>query len=154
MIGLRNLARPMMAGVFVAGGVDALRDPKPRAELSGDVSTRVAGAVGLPQDPETLVKLNGGVQVAAGVMLAMGWFPRLAAGALAVTVVPTTLAGHRFWEEENPDARRQQQVHFLKNLAVCGGLIVTALDTGSRPSVGWMAKRAAAKASDRLPGSS
>lgn len=151
MIGLRSIARPMLAGMFISGGIAALRDPKSHADASSGVSTKIAGAVGLPQDPVMLVKVNGAVQAAAGVMVAMGWLPRLASTALAVSLVPTTAAAHRFWEEEDGTARQQQQLHFFKNVSMCGGLILAALDTGGRPSIGWRARRAAGKASDRLP---
>ena len=56
----------------------------------------------LPKDPVTLVRLNGAVQVGAGALLAVGRVPRLAALALATTLVPTTLAAHRFWELDDP----------------------------------------------------
>ena len=44
--------------------------------------------------------------------------------ALAGSLVPTTLAGHRFWEEEDDAARAQQTFQFLKNLAMFGGLLM------------------------------
>ena len=47
---------------------------------------------------EDAVRINGGVQVAAGALLTLNKLPRLAALALAATLVPTTAAGHRFWE--------------------------------------------------------
>jgi uncharacterized membrane protein YphA (DoxX/SURF4 family) len=37
--------------------------------------------------------------------------------------VPTTLAGHRFWEEESA-ARSGQRLQFLKNLGLIGGLLL------------------------------
>ena len=67
---------------------------------------------------------------------------RPAAVVLAATLVPTTLAGHRFWEEDDPAARRHQTIHVLKNVAMMGGLLLAAADTGGRPSVPWRAKRA------------
>jgi putative oxidoreductase len=57
--------------------------------------------------------------------------------------VPTTLAGHRFWEEDDPARRHQQQIHFFKNLGLLGGLVLAAADTGGAPSLGWRARRAA-----------
>jgi putative oxidoreductase len=70
------------------------------------------------------VKLNGAVQVVAGTTLALGILPRVSALALAASLVPTTLAGHRFWEEEDEAARAQQSVQFLKNAAMMGGLLM------------------------------
>jgi putative oxidoreductase len=52
----------------------------------------------------------------------------LAAMALAVSMVPTTIAGHRFWEIDDPAKRSMHRTHFLKNTAILGGLLVVALD--------------------------
>src|SRR6478752_4000347 len=70
------------------------------------------------------VQFNGAVQVGAGITLALGILPRLSALLLAGSLVPTTLAGHRFWEEEEDAARAQQTIQFLKNLGMLGGLLL------------------------------
>jgi uncharacterized membrane protein YphA (DoxX/SURF4 family) len=80
------------------------------------------------------------------VLLAIGKFPRVAALALAATLVPTTAAAHRFWEVDDEATRAQQTVHFLKNASILGGLVLAALDTEGRPSVFWRAKRTAGEA--------
>ena len=72
-------------------------------------------------------------QAVAGSMLAAGWLPRLSAAALAGTVVPTTVAAHRFWEESDADSREAQRDHFLKNAAILGGLILAATERRPRP---------------------
>ncbi|GAC1320977.1 MAG: DoxX family protein [Acidimicrobiales bacterium] len=138
----RRLARPLLASVFVTAGVDALRNPGPRATLAEPVTSAAASVLPIPADTEMLVKLNAGVQVGAGVLLATGRFPRLAACALAASLVPTTAAGHRFWEESDPARRKQQQVQFFKNLSMLGGLILAAVDTEGAPSLTWRAKQA------------
>jgi len=81
--------------------------------------------LGLPE-PETMVVVNSVAHVAGGVAMALGIFPRLAAAGLAASLVPTTLAGHRFWETEDEQARNQQITHFLKNLGLIGGLLAVA----------------------------
>ncbi len=105
----------------------------------------------LPGSPtaEQLVKVNAGVQVVAGGLFALGIAPRVMAIALGGSLVPTTLAGHRFWEMEGDD-KTQNQIHFLKNLAVVGGLIFAALDTGGRPSVFWSGRRALGGLADNV----
>ena len=147
----RRVARPMMAAIFIQGGLDAVRNPESKKRKAETVAPAVADTLGLPDDTVQLVRVNGAVMVGAGVMLAMGWFPRLAAAALAGTIVPTTLAGHRFWEETDKQARAQQTIHFLKNVGLLGGLIIAATDTEGRPSLGWRARRAASKARKALP---
>jgi len=126
---VRTVARRMLAGVFIASGMDVLANPEPRAKLAKPVVDKVAAFVPLaPSDPKVAVALNAAVHVGAGSMLAAGILPRLAAVALATSLVPTTLAAHRFWELEDPALRSRQRVEFLKNCAILGGLRVVALD--------------------------
>lgn len=132
----------MLAGIFVVGGIDALRHPEGAAAKATDVGPAIAEPLGLPTDPVALVRINGAVQVAGGVLLATGKFPRLAAATLAASLVPTTYAGHRFWEEDDTNTKAQQRTHFLKNVAILGGLIVAAVDTEGRPSMTWRTRRA------------
>jgi len=138
----------MLATVFITGGIDTLRNPGPRTDLAADVATATADAlpIDLPDDPETLVKLDAIAKVAGGAMLASGGrTARLGAVICAASLVPTTIAGHRFWDEDDPAKRAAQQIHFAKNVSLLGGLLIAALDTGGRPSVPWRAKRRAAK---------
>jgi putative oxidoreductase len=139
----RRIARPMLAAMFISGGLDSLLNPEPKAPKAATVGPSFARSLGLPEDPALLVRFNGATHLVAGTMLSVGRLPRLSAAALAATLVPTTLAGHRFWEESDPKARAAQRIHFLKNLAMLGGLILAAADTEGRPSVGWRARKAA-----------
>jgi len=41
--------------------------------------------------------------------------------------VPTTYVGHQFWEQSDPAMRRNQQVHFSKNISLIGALLAYAL---------------------------
>ena len=80
---VRRIARPMLAAVFVTGGLDTLLHPGQRAKTAAPLVTRMAGTLNLPDDPEMLVRANGATMLAAGSMLALGKFPRVAAIALA-----------------------------------------------------------------------
>ena len=118
------VARPLLAGMFIYGGLDAFKNPSGKTPRAEKVAPTIADVVGIDADTEQLVQLNGAVQVAAGITLALGILPRVSALLLAVSLVPTTLAGHRFWEEEDEAARAQQTVQFLKNAAMMGGLLL------------------------------
>ena len=155
---LRRAARPMLAAIFISGGIEALRSPQAHARAAKPVLEAVGPAVDQAvevapldlderPDDEMLVKIDAGVKIVAGTMLAFGKFPRLASTALAASLIPTTLAGHRFWEEDDPEVRAQQQIHFLKNLGLLGGLLIASADTQGRPSIGWRARKAAAQLS-------
>ena len=131
----RRIARPLLASIFVVGGIDALRNPAGKATKGEIVVGHLSESVdAIPADPVVAVQVNGAIQIGAGVLLAIGKFRRLAALALIVSIVPTTLAGHRFWEESDQVSRKQQKIHFLKNLGLLGGLILAALDTEGEPS--------------------
>ncbi len=122
---LRPLARPLISAMFVAGGLDSLERPGPKVDTADEVATTIAETVGLPTDTELLVRINGGVQVGAGLLMALGRLPRLSALALLASLGPTTLAGHPFWEMEDPGQRKAHRLHFLKNLGLAGGLLAT-----------------------------
>lgn len=131
----------MIASLFVYGGISAIRSPKVRAQRAEPVADLIRKAAPqTPVDAATLVRVNGAIHVGAGLALATGRVPRLSAAALAITMPPTTLSGHRFWEETDPAARANQKVHFLKNLAITGGLLLSTLDPD--PQKKFIARRA------------
>src|ERR1700722_8041845 len=121
----QSLARPLLASMFVVGGIDSIRNSESKVKGAEVVTRPLSRALPImPNGAETLVKVNGAVQVGAGLMLATGKMPRLAALALIGSIVPTTYAGHRFWEETDDDRRKQQLIHFCKNLGLLGGLLL------------------------------
>jgi uncharacterized membrane protein YphA (DoxX/SURF4 family) len=144
----RFVARPMLASAFVVGAVSALKNTSQQAAKAEPVTDRLVPLVRravpqLPDDPVTLVRINAATQIGAALMLATGRAPRLSATVLAATLVPTTAAGHRFWEVDDPTQKNQQRLHFFKNVSMLGGLIIAAGDTEGRPGVAWRARRAA-----------
>ena len=134
----------MLASIFILQGYDSFRRPEkyaPRAEpVVRPLAERVSA---VPAKTEDAVRLNGAVQMVAGSLLALGRWPRLSALAIASTLVPTTLAGHRFWEEEEEGNAAQQRIHFLKNVSMFGGLLIAAADTAGNPSLAWRTRHAA-----------
>ncbi len=107
--------RVCLSAMFISGGWAAFKAPGPRAKRAEDL--------GIPF-PELATRLNGLTMAVFGVALAAGVAVRPAAAALAATLIPTTIAGHPFWKEEDPKARTQQRIHFLKNVGMFGGLLV------------------------------
>ncbi len=136
---VRRIARPLLASMFVVDGVDQLKHPSARSDAARPVVERIAPVLGLPEDTELLVRANGVVMVCAGTMLALGRFPRVSAGVLAASLVPTTVAAHPYWREEDPAARAEQRGHLLKNLGLLGGLLLAAVDTEGRPGLAYRA---------------
>jgi uncharacterized membrane protein YphA (DoxX/SURF4 family) len=134
--------------MFVTGGFDSLRSPASKVPAADPIAPRIAQKLPyLPEDTEQLVRINGAVQVGAGLLLATGRLPRVSAALLAGSLVPTTLAGHRWWEEQDETRRAQQRIHFFKNLSMLGGLMLAAVDTEGRPGLAWRAQHVAHHAS-------
>lgn len=138
---VRRLARPLLAAVFVTGGLDALRNPGGRTQLAAPLVSKLSAQTGIPDDPELLVRANGATQLLAGAMLATGRLPRVAGGLLAASLVPTTYVGHPFWAQSG-DAAKGDRIQFFKNLGLMGGLLLAAVDTDGRPGLPWRARNA------------
>jgi putative oxidoreductase len=58
------------------------------------------------------------------IMLILGYRLGIASFLLLLYLVPYTLIVHDFWKLDNPIAHREQSIHFMKNLAIIGALIV------------------------------
>jgi uncharacterized membrane protein YphA (DoxX/SURF4 family) len=141
----------MLATLFVTSGVQSVSNPDrlvPKAKPLTDRVVPLLARSGLPVPAETrtLVQLNGAVQLAGGLML-MTPLRRVGALALAGSLVPTTLAGHPFWQMDDPAERAMHRAQFLKNVGLMGGALLAAVDTGGQPSLRWRANRLAEDAS-------
>jgi putative oxidoreductase len=150
MTATRLIARPLLASTFVVGGVAALKNApdlaikaKPVVDRIRPTLEKLAPQVKIPDDTVTLVRINAAAQILAAAALARGRAPRLSSTVLAASLLPTTVAGHQFWNEDDPAAKANQKIHFFKNLSMLGGLILAAVDTEGRPGVAWRAKNAA-----------
>ena len=115
---LKFAGRAALAAIFIQGGIDSVRSPAGRA--------RMVEQAGLPQ-PQLLTRLNGGVMAGAGTLLALGLAPRSSALALLASLLPTTIIGHAFWNAQGQE-RQGQMVHFAKNLAMMGALLLVVAD--------------------------
>ncbi|MFN2451304.1 MAG: DoxX family membrane protein [Candidatus Dormibacteria bacterium] len=125
MFVFRLLGRLLLASLFVDSGLDLYRHPGPRAAL-GAKNLPSTVTDNLPVEVETAARANAVAMVAAGSTMALGILPRLSATILAATLVPTTYVGHPFWGVEDPQQRRMQRIHFLKNVSLGGALMVIA----------------------------
>ena len=80
---VRRLARPA-AAAFIKGGIDTLLNPEPRIRMAAPKVAQAQSVVGdklppqAPTEPEQLVRIDAGVKIGAGVLLALGKFPRIA----------------------------------------------------------------------------
>ncbi|MFI7134322.1 DoxX family protein [Nonomuraea sp. NPDC050153] len=103
---------------FIWLGYEAVAAPGARVAM--------AAKLRIPR-PDIAVRFNGVAMVAGGVGVATGVLWQVAAVGLVISLIPTTLAGHAFWAETDPQARKTNRIQFLKNLGLMGGLLAVAL---------------------------
>jgi putative oxidoreductase len=73
--------------------------------------------------PELLVPASGLMAVAGGVLVALGLWADLGALLLAAFVFPVAIGMHAFWKVDEPMERLQEQVHFMKDVALGGAAL-------------------------------
>lgn len=76
---------------------------------------------GLPMS-EVLLVITIAIELGGGLMIMLGWKARWAALAIFLFVVPTTVMFHQFWAADAAQVQNQMN-HFLKNLAIMGGML-------------------------------
>jgi uncharacterized membrane protein YphA (DoxX/SURF4 family) len=152
---LRRVARPLLSVAFIGQGVETLLDTKSasdvvRPTLEGLQTLPDPVAQKVPTDAATVARVNAGVQIGAGLLLATGRIPRVASGLLALTVVPGNLGDHMFWNETDPERKAAKRRGFLTDLSLIGGLVLASADTAGKPSLGWRGRRAARRVSEAV----
>ncbi|MGP8121517.1 MAG: DoxX family protein [Xanthobacteraceae bacterium] len=111
------LGRLLLALIFIMSGVNKLFAPGP--------TQAYIAAAGLPL-PLVAYIVALVVEIGGGVLLLVGYRTREAALALALFTIVAALGFHNNFAEQN------QMIHFLKNLAIAGGLLqVVAFGAGS-----------------------
>lgn len=116
---VRAVARALLAGIFLSGGARAAREPEAHAAQAEEAPV---------PNPTWLVRVDGVAKVVGAGLLASGLRPRLGALLMAASLVPTTIAGHAFWLQDDDQQRSQQQIHFFKNVGLLGGLLLVLVD--------------------------
>ena len=106
--------RLLLAAIFVISGLNKL------SNFSGTAAF-MSGA-GLPA-AEFLLVLTILIEVAGGLMIVLGWYTRQLALILFLFMLPVTAVFHNPWAAADPAQAQQQMIHFLKNLAIMGGLL-------------------------------
>ena len=128
----RSAARAMLSSIFVIGGLRTALHPDAEAAAARTVTAPLTRALPAIPPDRTLVRLNAITMAAAGLALAFGVAPRAAALVLVGALIPTTLAGHRFWTESDSATRDRERNAFLNNVGLAGGLLGVAVGHANR----------------------
>lgn len=115
------VGRVLLALMFILSGLMKL------ADIQGTAGYIASG--GLPV-PVLLAVLVGLLELLGGLAIALGFQARLAALALGLFTLAASVLFHRFWAVP-ADQAFVQQLMFMKNMSVAGGMfIVAALGAG------------------------
>jgi len=106
------VGRATMANLFLMSGLSKIAGPGPMVDY--------IGASGIPA-PQLALGLAIVVEVGGGLLLLLGYRTRPVAIALALFALTTAVIFHSNFADQN------QMIHFLKNVAVFGGLISVAV---------------------------
>jgi len=88
--------------------------------FEGSVSFIAGAGMPLPQ----LMAIGAiAVELGAGLLLLVGYKARWAALAIFLFLIPTTLIFHQFWAAP-PDEAMEQQINFMKNVTIMGGMLM------------------------------
>ncbi|MDR0960162.1 MAG: DoxX family membrane protein [Propionibacteriaceae bacterium] len=144
---IRFAARSLLASYFIADGCKAVVQPSPLvedAETTAQGFSRAASrylpesvAERIPTETKTLVRIHGGIEAVAGVMIATGLGRRLGATVLAISYLPKAIS-HRPRRSARSAGVSATAV-FNRDLALIGALVLEALDTEGKPDLGWLA---------------
>ncbi len=74
--------------------------------------------------PGLLVPFTGLMLLAGGALIGIGVWADLGALLIAAFLVPTAYFMHNFWTVEDPQARMNEQAHFMKNMTMAGAALV------------------------------
>ncbi|NHN49048.1 DoxX family protein [Halostella sp. JP-L12] len=100
------VARLLFGGVLAFMGLNHFMDT--------DAMAGYAESKGVPA-PRLSVLASGGTLIFGGLLVALGLFPAIGAGALAAFFLVATPKMHDFWTVDDPQAQQNEMTHFLKN---------------------------------------
>lgn len=108
------VARALLAILFILSGFGKIPG------FEGTVGYIASKGMPLP----TLMAAGAiAVELGAGLLLLVGYKARWAAMAIFLFMIPTTVIFHNFWSAP-PDKAMMEQIGFLKNVSIMGGLLM------------------------------
>jgi putative oxidoreductase len=108
------IGRILFGGFFIHAGINHLKHRKSMA--------RYAEAKGVPA-PELAVTLSTVPLLIGGTSLLLGVKPKLGTLALLGFLAGVSPVMHDFWRNEDPNERSNNEIQFLKNLALAGAAL-------------------------------
>jgi putative oxidoreductase len=108
------LGRILLAGIFVISGFGKITGFEGTA---GEIASK-----GLPL-PQVLTVIAILIELGGGLAILLGWKTRWAALAMVVLLIVITPIFHGYWGAP-PEQVMEQQINFMKNVSILGGMLL------------------------------
>jgi uncharacterized membrane protein YphA (DoxX/SURF4 family) len=103
--------RVLLGGFFIISGV---RHFQHLAMMAG-----FTGSKGVPS-PKLAVQVSGLMIILGGISILLGVKPHWGIALVSAFLVPVTFLMHQYWNHTDPMMRINDQVNFMKNVAILG----------------------------------
>jgi len=109
-------ARILLSAVFIMGGIGKI--------FGFSFEESMVAAKHLPL-PAVALAIALVIELVGGLAILLGLYTKFTAWIVFLYMIPTTFLFHNFWAMQGPD-RLDTMIHFEKNLAIMGGLLLLA----------------------------
>lgn len=110
------IGRILLSSLFILSGI---------SKFSGFSGTAgYLGSKGMPL-PAVALSIAMAIELLGGLAILTGFHTKVVAWIVFLYLIPTTCMFHDFWAMQGA-ARNDNQIHFMKNLAIMGGLLILA----------------------------
>jgi len=103
--------RVLLGGFFIISGVRHFQHLPMMAGFTG--------SKGVPS-PKLFVMLSGLMIILGGISILLGVRPHWGIALVSAFLIPVTLLMHQYWKHTDPMMRINDQVNFMKNVAILG----------------------------------
>jgi uncharacterized membrane protein YphA (DoxX/SURF4 family) len=103
--------RVLLGGFFIISGVRHFQHLPMMAGFTG--------SKGVPQ-AKLAVMVSGMMIIVGGLSILLGVRPHLGIALVSLFLLPVTLLMHQYWKHTDPMMRINDQVNFMKNVAILG----------------------------------
>jgi uncharacterized membrane protein YphA (DoxX/SURF4 family) len=108
------LGRMIFGGFFLYNGIHHFQERRAMAQYSS--------AKHVPS-PDVAVIATGTMLLLGGASIALGVKPKWGTLAVMAFLAGVSPVMHNFWSVEDPNQRQNEQINFMKNLAMLGGAL-------------------------------
>lgn len=112
----------ILTGRIIVGGFFMMNGFNHFAKLN--MMAGYAGSKGMPA-PKLAVGTSGVFLLLGGASMLLGYHPTIGAILLALFLLAAAFGMHNFWTVQDPQAKMNDMVHFMKDVALLGFVLMT-----------------------------